>query len=268
MRQVLEVVLSASDQARIRGWRSTPGPGPAASAPVEAVDATATPVQPALQGRRGGGYQGRDEGFHYLGWDLDGGEVVYLTRSARHSARRRRPSPAPVTHGLEKESSRERANFQSNDEEDEEDEEEEEAEEEVELCTLLCHGNSISMVLAEGRPEAEEGESQASASCRRASLATSDAQGVLSYVRYIKAAAGGGWRQGRHGGGVGEGEADGGDDAVERRSEAARFDIRVRCFWPWGRPRVCGCGVCSHVARVDADGSMHQPVTAQARCDG
>jgi len=191
--QVLEVVLCSADLGRTRGWQGAAAGGAAA----------AREEGGAPGGAGCGAEAGKVVGYHYSGWDRRGGELIYVSKSRRASSRHERACSGEA-----------------------EDEAEEEEEEEEELCTLLCHGNSISLVLGEGSENvkretgAETPVEAGGGSC------------VYSYVRYINAdadpcavAAAG---SGSEGGSMLGCRGQPGSGELEQRPEPVRFDIRVR----------------------------------------
>ena len=100
--------------------------------------------------------------------------------------------------------------------------EEEEEEEEEELCAFMCHGNSLSLVVAEGRMQ-DGGDGAIHEPRERV---------VCSYVRYVNAGGregDGRWgRRGAEGGDVAHALGVEKDGDTERRRAKARIDICVR----------------------------------------
>ena len=173
VRGVLEVVLCSADLGRIPGWRN----GMYARQDLRFLGGGERRGQETVgaeaEAGSGGGEQGESTGveggervgFHYLGWAQGaGGELVYVSRSRGGG---REVCGGREVGGGEQEGGGGDGNGQGSgfrgqvmdlreaaglawESREGPDVKYEEWEEEEELCALMCHGNSLSLVLAQG----------------------------------------------------------------------------------------------------------------------
>ena len=174
---MLEVVLCATDVARVPGWRAPSSSG--LSPPPVAL--RQQPSQPEPVGDNGqrpaaSAADCATEGFHYFGWEQGGGgELVYVLVRGQEGCC-----------GLA-------------------------AAAEEELCALMCHGNSLSMVLADApSPQAADG-----------------AGIVCSYVRHVSRDGASAWLEASERP-VQDALKISRQNGVERREERVRVDFCMK----------------------------------------
>ena len=177
---MLEVVLCATDVARVPGWRAPASSG-LSPPPVALRQEHSQPVQPEPVGDHdqrpaASAADCATEGFHYFGWEQgEGGELVYVLERGQEGSC-----------GLA-------------------------AAAEEELCALMCHGNSLSMVLADApSPQAADG-----------------AGIVCSYVRHVSRDGASAWLEASERP-VQDALKISRQNGVERREERVRVDFCMK----------------------------------------